>query len=194
MKYWGILLVVGWLNLPAHGQQLPPSGPSDSLSTVRDPATDTLTSYASKRFNPRKALLYSAIFPGLGQIYNKKYWKAPLVYGGFATTIGISMFYDEQYQRFRDELFETLEEGSTTSARGFTQTQLRSGIDRARRERDFFIILSGFWYILQMVDAHVDAHLKEFDLNPKLNVSLEPKMDGNVMTGRTTGVALVFRF
>ncbi len=75
-----------------------------------------------------------------------------------------------------------------------TTDQLRTVIDRTRRERDFFIILTGFFYILQMVDAHVDAHLKEFDLNPKLQITLEPTMENNLMIGRNTGLALKLRF
>jgi hypothetical protein len=56
------------------------------------------------------------------------------------------------------------------------------------------IILLGGMYLLQMVDAHVDAHLKEFDLNPDLQVSIEPSLQQDAWTGRTTGVSLVFRF
>ena len=75
-----------------------------------------------------------------------------------------------------------------------TTNQLRTIVDKARRERDFMIILMGGMYILQMIDAHVDSHLKEFDLNPKLQVSLEPSMDQNAFAGRTMGLALVVRF
>ncbi|MBL7877159.1 MAG: hypothetical protein JNL53_15945, partial [Cyclobacteriaceae bacterium] len=72
--------------------------------------------------------------------------------------------------------------------------QLRTLIDKARRERDFFIILTGMFYILQIVDAHVDAHLKEFDLNPKLQVRIEPVMENSLQLGRSTGMALIFKF
>jgi hypothetical protein len=75
-----------------------------------------------------------------------------------------------------------------------TTGQLRTIVDKARRERDFMVILMGGMYLLQMVDAHVDSHLKEFDLNPNLQVSIEPAMRQNAMTGTTTGLALVFKF
>ena len=75
-----------------------------------------------------------------------------------------------------------------------TTGQLRRIVDQSRRERDFMIILMGGMYILQMVDAHVDAHLKEFDINPRLQVSIEPNIEQNMMTGRTTGFAVVFKF
>jgi hypothetical protein len=56
------------------------------------------------------------------------------------------------------------------------------------------VILMGGMYLLQMIDAHVDAHLKEFDLNPDLKVSIEPTISQDAMTGRQTGIAVIFRF
>ena len=73
---------------------------------------------------------------------------------------------------------------------GFTTDQLRKIVDFARRNRDYFVILTGFMYILQMVDAHVDAHLKEFDINPKLHVRVEPAY----MPGNAVGMGIAFRF
>lgn len=192
MRSWAIGIFCVAMALGASAQE--PSTP-DSVRVETSSATDSLRTRYAARFNPRKALLYSAIFPGMGQVYNRKYWKTPLVWGGFGVTVGITMFYDEQYQRYRKDLFGALAEGSTTGAStGLTVTQLRTIIERARRERDFFIILSGFWYILQMVDAHVDAHLKEFDLNPQLKIGFEPRMESNPWAGRSAGVALVLRF
>lgn len=155
----------------------------------------SIQSYAS-RFNPRKALLYSAILPGAGQVYNKKYWKVPLVYGGFAGLVGVAKFYHDQNVEYREDLFQFISENPrpTRSQLGLTEEQLRSIIDRSRRERDYFIILSMFWYMFQMVDAHVDAHLKEFDVNPNLRVRLEPCFDQNNMIGRSTGIALKLKF
>ena len=160
---------------------------------------DTLLtkSYAT-RYNPRKALLYAAILPGMGQIYNKKYWKLPLVYGGFVS-IGYGInFYNQLYREYKRELFINLEMGlGENDVRKDTPTTTRGwrvAVDRAKRERDFMIILMGGMYILQIIDAHVDAHLKEFDLNPNLQVSVEPLMEQNSLIGRQTGVALIIRF
>jgi len=166
----------------------------DTLSSVKGKKVITIESY-SKRFDPRKALLYAAVFPGAGQAYNKKYWKLPLVYGGFATTIFLISFYQKEYTTYKSELFSILNEpGKTTSPSGYTEDQLRSLVNRNRRERDFFTALTGLWYVLQMVDAHVDAHLKEFDLNPQLKVRMEPSMTNDQLMGRSTGVALKLRF
>ncbi|MFZ2906475.1 MAG: DUF5683 domain-containing protein [Cyclobacteriaceae bacterium] len=166
----------------------------DQAASVRSqPDTVELKSYAT-RYDPRKAALYAAVLPGLGQIYNKKYWKLPLVYGGFiGFGYGIS-FYQKGYTKYKSELFDILETGDDYSTSGFTEDQLRTIVDRYRRERDFFIILMAGMYLLQIVDAHVDAHLKEFDLNPNLHVRLQPTMETDVMTGRTAGFSIKFRF
>ncbi|MEZ4972044.1 MAG: DUF5683 domain-containing protein [Cyclobacteriaceae bacterium] len=166
---------------------------SDTLRLERGKRVITIETYAD-RFNPRRAILYAAILPGSGQIYNKKYWKVPLVYGGFATGIFFIDFYQARYLKFKNELFQILEDGSDRSVSGFNESQLRNIVNKSKRERDFFTIVTGFWYILQLVDAHVDAHLKEFDLNPQLQVRIEPMMESNPMTGRSTGLALKLKF
>jgi hypothetical protein len=150
----------------------------------------------SKRFDPRKALLFSAVFPGAGQFYNKKYWKMPLVYGGFAFLIYVANFYHTENLKFREELFGLINDpsGGSLSPSGYTEEQLRTIVDKTRRERDFFIIMNGLWYILQMVDAHVDAHLKEFDLNPNMQVRIEPMIENSGMIGRNSGFSLKIRF
>ena len=175
----------------------------ESRDTVFEGGPDTVAikSYA-ERYDPRKAILYAAIVPGLGQIYNKKYWKLPLVYGGFYA-IGYHIdLYNDFYTEYKGYLFDNIESGIGENEENpnhppdvrLTTGQLRTIVDKSRRERDFMIILMGGMYILQMIDAHVDSHLKEFDLNPKLQVSIEPTIQQNAWTGRTTGMALVLKF
>jgi len=164
---------------------------SDTLGVVRD--TVELKSYAT-RYDPRKAIMYAAILPGLGQIYNKKYWKLPLVYGGFIG-LGYGISGNQKlYTKYKTELFDILETGEPVSASGWTEAQLRNIVDKYRRDRDFMIILMAGMYLLQMVDAHVDAHLKEFDLNPNLHVRLEPTWESDMVMGRSMGVSIKFRF
>ncbi|GHN01354.1 hypothetical protein WSM22_28430 [Cytophagales bacterium WSM2-2] len=129
-----------------------------------------------KRFDPRKALFYSAILPGAGQVYNKKYWKVPLVYGGLLGLAAVVKYYNDAQVKYSDQLYFLINNPTLTihPVSGKDQKQLRSIVDVARRQRDYFAIFVGFFYILQLVDAHVDAHLKEFDVNPKLHVRLEP--------------------
>ena len=182
----------------------------DSLTVIAEDTVVTgeadtvlLKSYAS-RYDPRKALLYAAVAPGFGQIYNKKYWKLPLVYGGFYG-IGYAInFYPGNYKMYKQKLFYNLDNGleadgdintgDTGEGSGYSTGQLRTIVDKSRRERDFWVIMMGAMYILQIVDAHVDAHLKEFDVNPTLKVSLRPSITQDPLMGTQNSVALVFKF
>lgn len=171
----------------------------DSVRVIQaERDTVTIASYAN-RYDPRKALLFAAVLPGLGQVYNKKYWKLPLVYGGLGATAYAINFYQDGYRLYRRELFFNLENGRAGDTQlnpntGYTTAQLRTIVDRYRRERDFMIIVMMGVYILQMVDAHVDAHLKEFDLNPNLQVRVEPSFTNELLTGRMGGFSVKFRF
>ena len=173
---------------------------SDSVQISKGKKVISIATYAAK-FNPRKALLYSAVLPGLGQIYNRKYWKLPIVYGGFIAGGYAIKVYQDQYAQYRSDLFVILDKKSINPSKiylspdlGLTEAQLRTITNRARRQRDYLIILTGVWYVLQMVDAHVDAHLKEFDVNPQLKARLEPMMERDMLIGTNTGVALKLRF
>jgi hypothetical protein len=153
----------------------------------------------SARYNPTRALLYAAVIPGSGQVYTKKYWKLPLVYGGIGVTAYAIDLYQDGYLKYRGELFYNLNnglesDGSLNPNTGFTTSQLRTIVDRYRRERDFMIIIMVGVYILQMIDAHVDTHLKEFDVNPNLHVRFEPAFSNDMLTGRMGGVSLKIRF
>ncbi len=171
----------------------------DTLQLRSNIADTTKLNQKIKIYDPKRALLLAAIFPGAGQVYTKKYWKLPLVYGGLAGTAYAINFYQDGYLKFRGELFFNLSNGLSSESAlnpntGFTTSQLRTIVDRYRRERDFMIIIMAGVYILQMIDAHVDAHLKEFDLNPNFHVRLEPSFNNDMLTGRTGGIALKFRF
>jgi hypothetical protein len=170
----------------------------DDLKSLSKKDTVELKSYAT-RYDPRKAILFAAVLPGLGQIYNKKYWKLPLVYGGLAASVYAVDFYNDGYKKYKGQLFYNLEtspgnENAQHPISKYTTRQLRTITNKYRRERDFMIIILAGVYILQMVDAHVDAHLKEFDLNPNLHVRIEPTWESNTLTGQTAGIALKFRF
>ncbi len=166
--------------------------PTDSLVTLKNGKVVSVKEYAA-RYNPRKALLYAAILPGMGQIYNKKYWKVPLVWGGMTALVIQTGIFDQGYTKYRNQLFSYLADPVNYKP-DFNETQLRTLIDGYRRQRDFFIILTGIVYLLQMVDAHVDAHLKEFDLNPQLKLSVRPDTQQNNMIGRSNGFAITLTF
>ncbi len=126
---------------------------------------------------PAKAAFYSAILPGLGQAYNKKYWKIPLVYGAMGTSIYFYIDSNKKYQEYRDAYkkrlagspdpeYAFLDDGRLISAQRFYQ-----------RNRDLSLLLTGLFYILNIVDANVDAHLMQFNVNDKL--SFRPDLHRN---------------
>jgi hypothetical protein len=198
MRNFLVILLVSILPIVSVQAQQETAEQNDSeelIATYQD--TVLIKSYAT-RYNPTKALLYAAVFPGLGQIYTKKYWKLPLVYGGFIS-IGYGLnFYQDLLTEYKGYLFQNLELGlgepELNPTMGYSTAQLRTIVNRAQRERDFMIILMGGMYLLQMIDAHVDAHLKEFDLNPRLQVSIQPTSEQNALIGRQTGVSLIIKF
>src|SRR5882672_5822361 len=110
-----------------------------------------IRSYAS-RFDPRKAMFFAAIFPGAGQVYNKKYWKVPLVYGGFLGLLSVVKYYNDAGTKYKGELFYLINNPNKKVYPGTTHDQatLRRVVDQARRQRDYFIIITGIFYILQM--------------------------------------------
>ncbi|MEP2772634.1 MAG: DUF5683 domain-containing protein [Fulvivirga sp.] len=146
------------------------------------------------RFVPRKASLYSAILPGMGQAYNKNYWKIPIIYGGFFALGYAVNYYDDRYKTFRKELFTLLEEGGNTTPLGLSEDQVRSLVDKSRRERDFYMIMTGVLYLLQIAEAHIDAHLKEFKLNPDLKVSVEPMFERPQFANYNAGLSIKLKF
>ncbi|HNP18585.1 MAG TPA: DUF5683 domain-containing protein [Fulvivirga sp.] len=154
---------------------------------------EEIETYADK-FVPRKASLYASVLPGAGQIYNKKYWKLPIVYGGF---IGLGLainFYDKQYDLYRSQLFKKLQDNSYVPPSGANLEQLRSAVDKSRRERDFYTIMTGLWYLLQILDAHIDSHLKEFDLNPDLKVAIDPMLERPAFANFSAGISIKLKF
>ncbi len=205
MRYSGLLLILILHSLAGLAQEVKKNKDTIAKKDTSSLLTDSITmksgknvvsieSYAA-RFDPRKALFYAAILPGAGQAYNKKYWKMPLVYGGFWGLILIVKFYNDNEIKYKDQLFYNINNPITTATNGnpvsgLSTDQLRTIVDQARRQRDYFTIITGFFYILQMVDAHVDAHLKEFDLNPKLHVRVEPRFN----PGQGIGMGLNIRF
>lgn len=141
------------------------------------------------RPSPTKAVIYSAIFPGLGQIYNRKYWKLPIVYGGFvgftyAITWNNGYYRDylNGYQDIMDDNPETIRwhnmlpygmDPSTVDEQWFTGV-LQQRKDHYRYYRDLSIIGTVAWYLLAIVDAYVDAQLFDFDMSPDLSMRIEP--------------------
>ena len=150
--------------------------PGDTL-----PADTVLIDMVAEDHLPRKAALFSAALPGLGQIYNKKYWKVPIIYGGFAILGYLIVFNNDRYQLLRRARIAVesgqLEQNPLAGLRGgqFDDVnRLANNVDNFRQQRDRLIIFTAGLYGLNIMDAIVDAHLIEFDVNPDLSFNLEP--------------------
>lgn len=162
-------------------------------------ATDTTTASQVKNpFDapnmPRRALLYSAILPGLGQFYNKEYWKVPLALGGFVTTGWMINLYNEEYTFAKDELFGRLNNPDYTPRINITEDQLRRRVEVFNRERDYMMVITAIFYLLQIMDAHIDSHLKDFDENPNMEVKLQPSMNPVAGGSGAPGLGIALKF
>ena len=119
---------------------------------------------------PAKAAFYSAVFPGMGQIYNKKYWKVPLVYGALGTTIYFYINNNKKYHLFRDAYKRRLEGVNDDIYAYLDNSRLIAAQKFYQNNRDLSALLTGLFYILNILDANVDAHLMQFNVNDKLTV------------------------
>lgn len=160
----------------------------DSVITATSTDAFFAPSYMFKP-TPRKAVIYSAIFPGLGQIYNRKYWKLPILYGGFvgftyAITWNNGYYRDYLggYQDIMDDNPDTNrwvdmlpfgQDPDAVDKEWFTDV-LRQRKDYYRYYRDLSIIGTVALYVIAMVDAYVDAQLFDFDMSPDLSMRVEP--------------------
>ncbi|NNC85304.1 MAG: hypothetical protein HKN75_04425 [Bacteroidia bacterium] len=156
--------------------------------------TGTAEEYKIKKHSPTKATLLSVVLPGSGQIYNKKYWKAPIVYGGLAAFTIATIDNDDKYQLYRDEYVYRLNNNDSTSnsnLANFPTDVIQSRRDIFRRNRDISIISLSLVYVLQIVDAHVDAHLFEFNVDENLSLNIQPQMMP-IQNSLHTGLSLTF--
>lgn len=135
------------------------------------------------KHSPRKAT-FLALVPGLGQIYNKKYWKLPIVYTGFAVTGYFAMWNRGKYLDFHNAYICEVNNPTDCDnplAIKYSADELKTYRDSYRRDMEFSFILMGVWYILQILDATVDAHLYYWEVNENLSVRAEPVFQQSIM-------------
>ena len=146
---------------------------------------DAALNYATNDVSQvKKATTLSFICPGAGQIYNNSYWRVPIVIGGLASTIYTIDWNNRGYKRFTTAYTlradyeanpEKYPNGSPDEFRGnYSPTFLKNLKDSYRRNRDLCILLTAGIYLLQVMDAHVDAHLQDFDISDDLSMNVEP--------------------
>lgn len=117
----------------------------------------------------------SAILPGLGQAYNKKFWKIPIIYAGMGGFGYMFVSNNTEYTRYRQFLRAEYDgDPQTINSSGYTGDQLQALKLEHRRYRDFGAMGVGIIYILNIIDANVDAHLKTFDVSDDLSLQIKP--------------------
>ena len=176
---------------------------------------------AHEKFKPNstKAVLLSAIFPGLGQIYNRKYWKLPLVYGSFIGCIYAITWNGNQYNGYEkayidflnymngkpnDNTWDAYRYGSylrqdpadwSPSMNTNFSSALKNAKDYYRRYRDMSYIIAVGIYAIWIIDAYVDAQLFDFDISPDLSMHVAPALfDRTAVNTRSVGMQLSFAF
>ncbi|MDW7692590.1 DUF5683 domain-containing protein [Flammeovirgaceae bacterium SG7u.111] len=198
--YFFLLSFVGGLVFTANAQDDSLNVSQTEAQEVVDTSSVILDAYLeTKKLNePSEAALLGAILPGFGQIYNKQYWKIPIVYGGYVVFASLIDYNHVRYIGFRDALFLKSDGDPDTNPDGiyadFPEDQLRRGRDLYRRDRDFNIILTFMWYGLTIADATVDAHLKDFDVSDNLSASIKPGLVPNDANIFAPGVRFVLTF
>lgn len=182
--------------------------PKEQLITV-DSSQNTVTAVIDSTdgkkvkkinvYSPRKAAIRSAIFPGLGQIYNRKYWKLPIVYGALGTSAAVFFYNLKNYKdtRFAYRVKYNMREFKKDSAefakikdvlKPLSEASLRSYRDSFRRDIDYSALFFMLIWGLNVVDAAVDSHLKAFDVSPDLSLRIKP---GYSEMAGTKGLSLV---
>ena len=156
----------------------------------------------------QKSLWLALVIPGAGQIYNRKYWKLPLIYGGFVgCTYALtwnSKMYKDYSQAYQDIMSDNPNNDSymdflppyidVNQDRKRWEEKFRKGKDLYRRQRDLSIFAFIGVYLLSVIDAYVDAELSDFDISKDLGMTLEPAVFNDIHRGRPQGVGLQCSF
>jgi hypothetical protein len=193
---------------------LPDSGrdSAHSVSIVRKVSTTDTMIFKP---NSKRAILYSAVVPGLGQIYNRKYWKLPLVYGSFIGCVYAINWNNGQYTGYKKAFMEfgTADENAdswkayvprsypknldewTADQKSRFSSALKAKKDYYRYYRDMSIIVTVGVYAIWIIDAYVDAQLFDFDVSPDLSMRAAPVIfDKTAVSSRSFGLQLSFTF
>jgi len=147
-----------------------------------------------------KAAIYSAVLPGLGQAYNKKIWKIPIIYAGFGVFTYFIVTNNTEYKQFK-EAYLYVANGDTSYTDNpyvpkYNETQLNDAMDYYRRNRDLSIIVGALWYALNILEAYVDAHFFDYDISEDLTMRVSPAAIGFPLAPKqpAPGIKLALKF
>jgi len=197
--FFGLLFIFILISSCIHAQEAADSTTLtieyiDSLNLEANEVIEIETDTLENR--PNTAALYSAALPGLGQVYNKKYWKIPILYGG-GLVLGYYINYNHQlYKQYRDGLIAMIDGDDRTEPFDprLTQDDYQRAVDYWRRNRDLLMIGVVVLYFAALVDAHVDAHLELFTVEDDISLNLEPSFNQTAMHTNLYGISLKLRF
>jgi hypothetical protein len=154
---------------------------------------------------PSRAAFYSAVLPGLGQIYNKRYWKVPIVWGAIGTGVYAYLYNDDLYDRFRtafkrrragftdDEFYDLNKSDDVIPSSPDLSDQALQ--DSQERYQDLALLITIALYALNIIDANVDAHLKQYNVNEDLSLKFQPYLEPHPISSEVNyGLGLAIRF
>lgn len=145
---------------------------------------------------PSKAAFLSAVLPGLGQLYNKNYLRVPVVWAAIGTSAYVFKVNDNLYRRYRDafksrragfmndEFYDVNESGIVPGSPDLSDTALQNSQERYQKDRDLYLVVTIGLYALNIIDANVQAHLKQFNVNDQLYISYQPFLETEPISGK----------
>ncbi|SDC40713.1 DUF5683 domain-containing protein [Williamwhitmania taraxaci] len=156
---------------------------------------DAVSGHPAPGHSPAKATIFSTLVPGLGQIYNQKYWKVPAIYGGMVSAVYMIEFNNRQYNRFRTAYnYQADNDPTTVPELDRTADELKNYRDAYRRNRDLSVIMLMGVYALNIIDANVDAHFYDFDISDNLALKVEPMTNFVYGTGPNSPITPIAGF
>lgn len=156
-----------------------------------------LDTAVTKKHNPKIATFRSAVLPGWGQAYNKKYWKIPIIYGALGTTTGIFFFNLKTYKLLRKAVIYRLDQDTSNDSlidpqfKSLSTESIRGYRNEYRQNVDYSVLFFLVFWGLNVVDATVDGHLKAFDVSPDITMKIRPSLN-SINNG--PGISFVFAF
>ena len=194
MKRLGLLLILltlAWQGIKAQ----------DTLILTQDDPVQTAS--IKNSHSPKKATLL-ALIPGAGQAYNHKYWKMPIVYAGFGVTTYFAITNGQDYRLYRDAydykmgIKTNVSQHAIDESAKYTEDNLITLRDYYRSNMELSWIITAAWYILQIIDANVDAHFFYYDVGDDLTLHVEPQFNTvnefNLGYGNNIGLTLKLNF
>jgi hypothetical protein len=167
----------------------------DTAAIKKGDTTEKKDTVIRIKHDPKKATFRSAVLPGWGQAYNREYWKIPIVWGALGTCVGFWVYNNKWYQKTKTAY--TIRVNNDTSRfpeidkklTGLDAASLQTYRNTFRRDRDYSLLYFLAMWGLNVVDATVFAHLKEFDVSDDLSMKVKPRLDP---IARTAGFTLAF--